>query len=40
MRRLERKGPDSEALLGPIIEALGRSLDALGDAAMEIDVRW
>jgi DNA repair protein RecN (Recombination protein N) len=37
MRRLERKGPDSEALLGPIIEALGRSLDALGDAAMEID---
>lgn len=37
MRRLERKGPDSEVLLGPIIEALGRSLDALGDAAMEID---
>ncbi|CAN0581467.1 unnamed protein product, partial [Ectocarpus sp. 12 AP-2014] len=37
MRRLERKGPDSEALLGPIIDALGRSLDALGDAGMEID---
>ncbi|MFK7793093.1 MAG: DNA repair protein RecN [Devosiaceae bacterium] len=37
MRRLERKGPDSEALLGPIIDALGRSLDSLGDAAMEID---
>ncbi len=37
MRRLERKGPDSEVLLGPIIDALGRSLDALGDAAMEID---
>lgn len=37
MRRLERKGPDSEALLGPIIDALGRSLDALGDASMEID---
>ncbi len=37
MRRLERKGPDSEALLGPIIDALGRSLDALGDASMEIE---
>ena len=37
MRRLERKGPESEALLGPIIDALGRSLDALGDAAMEIE---
>ncbi|MGD1886408.1 MAG: DNA repair protein RecN [Cohaesibacteraceae bacterium] len=37
MRRLERKGPDSEALLGPIIEALGRTLDALGDASMEVD---
>lgn len=37
MRRLERKGPDSEALLGPIIDALGRSLDSLGEAAMEID---
>lgn len=37
MRRLERKGPDSEALLGPIIDALGRSLDALGDAASEVD---
>lgn len=37
MRRLERKGPDSEALLGPIIDALGRSLDALGDASQEID---
>ena len=37
MRRLERKGPDSEVLLGPIIDALGRSLDALGEAAMEIE---
>lgn len=37
MRRLERKGPESEALLGPIIEHLGRTLDALGDASMEID---
>lgn len=37
MRRLERKGPESEALLGPIIDALGRSLDSLGDASLEID---
>lgn len=37
MRRLERKGPGSEALLLPIIEALGRSLDALGDAGLEIE---
>ena len=37
MRRLERKGPESEVLLRPIIEALGRSLDALGDAGMEIE---
>ncbi|MEM1287806.1 MAG: DNA repair protein RecN [Pseudomonadota bacterium] len=37
MRRLERKGPETQAMLGPIIEALGRSLDALGDAAMEVN---
>ncbi|MEM6711052.1 MAG: DNA repair protein RecN [Pseudomonadota bacterium] len=37
MRKLERKGPESEALLGPVIDALGRALDTLGDVSMEVD---
>ncbi|MEM6384009.1 MAG: DNA repair protein RecN [Pseudomonadota bacterium] len=37
LRRLERKGPETEELLAPIIEALARSLDALADTGGEIE---